>query len=101
MAQNPHIHGWLQMIYSLPLCPPDLVEDEGECMTLLRDEINLIAHDNDEETENCRRASLPATLRQADRGFFGHTAVSSPKLISPQNKDFTFGKSPSPNSCLN
>ena len=46
LAQNPHIHGWLQMIYSLPLCPPDLVEDE--CMTLLRDEVNLIAHDNDD-----------------------------------------------------
>ena len=60
-----------------------------------------IADDNDEEIDNSRRASLPATLRQADRGFFGHTAVSSPKLISPQNKDFTFGKSSSPNNYLN
>ena len=64
----------------------------------------VVIDDNDEALENSRRASLPATLRtNTDKGFFGHTAVSSPKLISPQNKDFTFGKpcSPSLNSNLN
>ena len=46
LAQNPHIHGFLQMVYSLPLCPPNLVGNES--MILLRDEINLNAHDNDD-----------------------------------------------------